>query len=167
MVIAQHSEQLWMQTDIQQDMAAQHDEFQHALGHIIKSHDDQLAAQLATQQSMVDHNKEFQRAITDVVAGQVQSQHLLEQQLRLIRDQLEQLQTQGPGRGLNERAPLMLPSYEGTMDAGDHIGHYEAIGLTESWSDEENKTGFHRTLVDIAAICSKDYAPKSKLFERT
>ena len=116
--------------EMQCDMATHHGEFQRALGYILKPHGDQLQAQVTTQQSMVDHNLEFQNAITKVVAGQTQLQRLLEQQVGLMREQLDQRRNQGQGLGWKDRGPLMLPSYNGTTNADDHVSHYEAIGLT-------------------------------------
>ena len=40
--------------------------------------------------------------------------------------------------------------FDGTGDPDDHICHYEAVGLTEGWTEEDLKTGFHRTLKHMA-----------------
>ena len=58
------------------------------------------------------------------------------------------MKTQGHGK--KERAPLKVKMFDGTTDPDEHIRHYESIGLTEKWSDEDKKTGFHRTLTGMA-----------------
>ena len=40
--------------------------------------------------------------------------------------------------------------FDGIGDPDAHIRHYEAVGMTKKWSDEEMKMGFHRTLKDMA-----------------
>ena len=71
----------------------------------------------------------------------------MSEQLRVIKEQLDAMQTQGRGR--KDRGPLKLKMFDGTDDPDDHIRHYEAVGLTEGWT-EDLKTGFHRTLKDMA-----------------
>ena len=64
-------------------------EFQCGLADMLKSLDDQLAAQVDMQRCMMAQHAEFQWMVTEVIAGLVQSQQLLEQ--------LEQMWMQGPG----------------------------------------------------------------------
>ena len=56
----------------------------------------------------------------------------------------------GPPGVDGSRGVLTLKIYDGTTDADAHIRHYEAVGLTEGWTDEDLKLGFHRTLTGIA-----------------
>ena len=54
-------------------------------------------------------------------------------------------------RTMKERpGPLKLKIFDGTCNPDDHICHYEAVRLTEGWTEEDLKKGFHRTLKDMA-----------------
>ena len=59
-------------------------------------------------------------------------------------EQLNAIRTAG-GRW-KERGVLTLKINDGTTDADVHIHHYEAVGLTEGWTDKDLQLGFHRNL---------------------
>ena len=136
--------------EVQRVMVAQHGEFQVSLSGVLKSHDDQLAAQVTTQQNMVQQMGEFHQVVGDALTSQAESQRLMSEQLRVMQEQLDALRTQGQGRAKADRGPLKLKMFDGMGDPDAHIHHYEAVGKTEKWSDEDMKTGFHRTLKDMA-----------------
>ena len=88
---------------------------------VLWAHDDQIAAQVDTQQTMVTQHGEFLNVLVQVFTVQRQSQWLLEEQLVLIQEQIELLQTQGSDLGLKDRGPLMLKMFDGTTDLDYHI----------------------------------------------
>ena len=49
-----------------------------------------------------------------------------------------------------KREECSLKIFDGATDMDAHIRHYEAVGLTERWTDEDFKLGFHTTLTGIA-----------------
>ena len=73
-----------------------------------------------------DQQKEFDRTAAELIAGQDRAQQLLAEQVRLM----------------GVRGTLKI--YEGAMDADAQIVHYKSVGLTEGWSDDELKRGFHQ-----------------------
>ena len=85
-----------------------------------------------------------------MLTSQTETQRLMSEQLKVMQEQLDVLWMQGQGRAKADRGPLKLKMFDGTGDPNVHIRHYEAVGKTERWSDEELKTGFHRTLKDMA-----------------
>ena len=172
-VVAAHGEQLHAQAETQREMAHHQRDFQETLGDVLKSHSDQLAAQVATQQAMVTSSSafrqsladllrsqddqrslqlaqqgDFQKVVVELLAGQAHTQRQTEEQLRLLKEQMDTLRT--TGRGKKERGPLNLKIYDGTGDADAHIVHYEAVGITEGWTEDDLKLGFHRTLSGMA-----------------
>ena len=133
-VLAKLTDVMAAQVESQREMTMQNGKFQRSLAEVLRSHDDQLAAQ------MTQHG-EFQRTMTEVIAGQARSQRMLEEQLRLMREELTVLRTQG--RGQKGKGLSTIPSYDGTTDADGHMEYYEAVAHTESWTDDEKKTRFH------------------------
>ena len=63
-------------------------------------------------------------------------------------EQLNAMRTTGGKR--KERGTLTLKIYNGTTDVDARIIHNESVGLMEGWSDDDLKTGFHRTLSGMA-----------------
>ena len=117
----------------QSEFRTQHGEFQASMAEVLRSHDNQLAAKVATQQSLVIQMGEFQQVVGAVLTSQTETQRLMNEQLRVMKEQLNAIQT--PGRGRKDRGPLKLKIFDGTGDPDNHIHHYEAVGLTEGWTE--------------------------------
>ena len=153
-VLKSHTEQIAAQVVMQQNMVAQQGTFQQGL---VASNDEfqrsvaEVLQSLATQKWVqLGQHEGFLLSISEVLTGQEENQRLLTEQVRLLGEQMDSIRTSGDRR--KERGTLTLKIYDGTTDADAHIVHYQSVGLTEKWSDNDKKTGFHRTLTGMALL---------------